>query len=223
MLTPKSHASSSHSVTPQHHVQHLTSGLLTNSVKSEDHQQHKQLHLQQQQQLHINTQNMQQDLSASDLAANNASSDPYHFIGEDLNNGSNNSLRNILTPPHSHTHGNAEPSNPGNYMVMQSDGSTADMTPTNELLCMSNSAQGHHAQQPQQSCTNLNSEMSHVEHYSGSAGDISGPNQCSMLNLQAKPPQKRRGRKKKLQEVLPSTLERYGVKVVHSKKFYSYC
>ncbi|KAM7341303.1 thymine DNA glycosylase isoform 3-T9 [Cochliomyia hominivorax] len=216
VLTPNSHASSTHSVTPQHHMQH--GGIVTNVVKCEDQPQHQNVRLQQQSQhtshvINDGNQNIPPELVPNESAANVTPRDPYHFIDDDLNSATNNSLRNILTPPHSHTRNNQDGTPINGFIPMSSDVSaTTDLNSANDIYGINNSTVHHHPQK--QSCLDNHSNTPGTkgdkqQHYNeGSTSDVAAQEQDSILNLQTKSIQKRRGRKKKIPEGgLPPTIE----------------
>lgn len=218
VLTPNSHASSTHSVTPQHHMQH-GGGLIPNVVKCEDQHQHHNMRLQQQSQhnTHVvndTNHNIQQELIQTNesTTTNVTPRDPYHFIDEDLNSATSNSLRNILTPPHSHTRSNQDAGTINGFMPMQSNVS-ATPNLSSDMYALTNSSVHQHHHTQKQSCldpstTTTRTPADHQQHFAETSTDIVAHEQDSILNLHAKSIQKRRGRKKKIPEGgTPTTLE----------------
>ncbi|XP_065370779.1 uncharacterized protein Tdg [Calliphora vicina] len=213
VLTPNSHASSTHSVTPQHHMQH--GGLVTNVVKCEDQQRLQQQSKHNTHGINERNPNIQQELVTNESTSNITPRDPYHFIDDDLNSANSNNLRNILTPPHSLTRSNQEGVPINDFMVMQSDASASNsLNQTNDMYALTNtrSVRHHHSQKPTCLDINLTTPRTNAElelHFSGASADIVVPEPADILNLQTKSIQKRRGRKKKVPDGggLPPTLD----------------
>uniref|UniRef100_A0A1A9WQ94 G/T mismatch-specific thymine DNA glycosylase n=1 Tax=Glossina brevipalpis TaxID=37001 RepID=A0A1A9WQ94_9MUSC len=210
VLTPNSHVSSTHSVTPQHHMQHGTIPLLPPAAKCDEQRHVRNIQIQHQQSSidsHLNN-SLGGDLTSGDTSVNMSSSEPsYHFIDDELT--ANETIRNILTPPpqtHNPSTGcNSQDSqsgymNLGNNAVRNGDQvdlfgiqqapesmlSSNDVTPT----------QKHPQSCPELQCTNKSNNKSQQKHviFAENSGCTEGSVFCNIVA----PIQKRRGRKKKL-------------------------
>lgn len=147
--------------------------------------------------------------------------DSYHIINNEINSSNNNnSIRSILTPPHSHSHsrlGNQETEEMNSFLVMQSDLHTNMLNSTNDMYGLSNPTVNQQLSQNQSDVDTIPAtavpNTDHSQHFLVSGSDINSQDQNSILNSSGKPMHKKRGRKKKIsQEIILPTLERYTLK-----------
>lgn len=202
-------------------------GFATNVSKCEEQHHQQQTHNLHLQQSHhncnlINEQIMQQELTPNESSRNLTPRDTFHFIDDDLNSPNNSSLRNILTPPHSHSQlrvGNQEGGRMNGFLSIQSDVHSNMLNSANDVYGLTNSTVNHHLSQKQADVepisTTAVTNTDHQQHFLVSGSDITSHDPDSILNLQAKAIQKKRGRKKKIpQDVMLPTLERYTQKML---------
>ncbi|KAL9873533.1 thymine DNA glycosylase isoform 2-T4 [Glossina fuscipes fuscipes] len=210
VLTPNSHVSSTHSVTPQHHMQHGTMTLLPPAANCDEqrHVHHIQI---QRQQSNVDSQlnnNLGADLTSGDTSVNMPPSEPsYHFVDDELT--VNETIRGILTPPpqtHNSLAGCKSQDSHSSYMNLNNN--PARNTPHADLFgiqqapeSMRSSSDAVSTQKHPQTCFELQcpnkchnkSQQNHVIF-----PESSGCAEVSAFCNIATPIQKRRGRKKKL-------------------------
>uniref|UniRef100_A0A1A9ZBF2 Uncharacterized protein n=1 Tax=Glossina pallidipes TaxID=7398 RepID=A0A1A9ZBF2_GLOPL len=210
VLTPNSHVSSTHSVTPQHHMQHGTMTLLPPAANC-DEQRHVHNIQIQRQQSNVDSQlnnNLGGDLTSGDTSVNMPPSEPsYHFVDDELT--VNETIRSILTPPpqtHNSLAGCKSQDSHSSYMNLSNNparnAAQVDLFGIQQAPeSMRSSTDAASTQKHPQTCLELQctnkchnkSQQNHVI-FPETSGCAEGSVFCNI----ATPVQKRRGRKKKL-------------------------